>query len=166
MVNPDMLLGVEGTKVILGLSPQVPSTSRSDIINMRNYNRCLIIIPCKNGIGAAAGAITLTQSKDVSNTGGKALGFTQAWQCLNAGAGGNSDSLSNVAVAGNSFQPDNTASVDQLYVLEVNETDLDVNNSFNCVTVAMATSTNVTASVIFVLYPAKYGKATPPSGII
>jgi hypothetical protein len=166
MINPNMLLGVEGTKVVMGLSPQVPSTSRTDIVNMRNHNRCLIIIACKNGVGPSAGAITLTQSKDVANTSGKTLAFTQVWQCLNAGASGNSDTLTNVTVSGNSYQPDNTASVDQMNIIEVNETDLDTANGFTCVTVALATSTNVTTSVVFVLYPAKYGKSPPPSAII
>lgn len=168
MLNPNVLLGVEGTKVVTGLAPLAPpSTSRTDIVSLKNYNRCLIVIMVNNTTtGVTGSAITLTQSSDVANTGGKALSFTQAWRSLNCGASGNNDTLSNFAVASNTFTTDTTSSVNHLYVIEVNETDLDVANNFDCVTVALATGVNCNVSCLFILYPAKYGKQPPPSAII
>ncbi len=168
MINPNMLLGVEGTKVVMGLAPLAPpSTSRTDIVSMKNYNRCLVIILVNNTTTGVTGtAITLTQSQDVSNTGGKALAFTQAWRALNCGTSGNTDTLSNFAVVSNTFTTDTTSSVNHLYVIEIMETDLDVANSFDCVCVALATGVNCNVGVVFVLYPAKYGKSPPPSAII
>ncbi len=168
MLNPNVLLGVEGAKIVMGLAPIAPpSTSRTDIVSLKNYNRCCIVILVNNTTtGVTGSAITLTQSQDVSNTAGKALAFTQAWRSLNCGASGNNDTLSNFAVVSNTFTTDTTSSVNHMYVIEVNETDLDVANNFDCVTVALATAVNANIGVLFILYPAKYGKATLPSAII
>ncbi len=168
MINPNVLLGFEGTKLVTGLAPLAPpSTSRTDIVSLKNYNRCCIVIMVNNTTtGVTGSAIGLTQSQDVSNTAGKTLAFTTAYRSLNCGTSGNNDTLSSFAVASNTFTTDATSSVNHLYVIEVNETDLDVANNFDCVTVSLGTGVNCNVSVLFILYPAKYGKAPPPSAIV
>ncbi len=165
MMNPNMSL-TEGTKIVNIFSPAVPSTSRSDIVSLKNYNKVTIIITGVKTATVTGSAVTLTQSQDVANTAGKALSFTQAFRSLNSGTAGNNDTLTAFTVSSNTFTTDTTASVSDMYVIEVNETDLDINNGFDCVTLVMATAVNETVSAVAILWPAKYGKQPPPSAII
>lgn len=165
MMNPNASL-TEETKIVTIFSAAVPSTSRSDILSMKNYNKCTIIMTGVKTTGVTGSAITLTQSTDVSNTNGKALAFTQAYRSLNCGTSGNNDTLTAFAVASNTFTTDTTASVTDMYVIEINDTDLDTANNFDCVTLVMATAVNETISATAILWPAKYGKQPPPSAII
>src|SRR5262249_37138401 len=165
MLNPNVSL-TEQTKIVNIFSPAVPSTSRSDIVSLKGYNKCTIILTGVKTTGVTGSAITLAQSTDVSNTGAKALAFTQAFRALNSGTAGNTDALTAFAVASNTFTTDASASVSDTYVIEVNDTDLDVANAFDCIALVMGTAVNETVSVVAVLWPAKYGKTVPPSAII
>lgn len=164
MINPNASL-TEQAKIVTIFSPAVPSTSRSDILSMKGYNKCTIIVTQVKTTGVTGSAITLTQSTDVSNTSGKALGFSQAFRALNSGTSGNTDALSAFTVSSNTFTTDTTSSVTDTYVIEINETDLDVANNFDCVTLVMATAVNATLSAVAILWPAKFGKTTPLTAI-
>ena len=165
MISPNVSL-TEQCKIVNIFSPAVPSTSRSDVVSLKNYDRCTIVITGVKTATVTGTAVTLTQSQDVSNTGGKALAFTQAFRALNSGTAGNTDALSAFAVASNTFTTDTTASVSDTYVIEVAATDLDTANNFDCVTLVMATAVNETVSAVAILWPAKYGKVPLPSAII
>lgn len=164
MMNPNVSL-TEQAKIVNIFSPATPSTSRSDIVSMKGYNKCTIIVTGVKTTGVTGSAITLAQSTDVSNTNAKALAFTQAYRALNSGTAGNTDALSAFAVASNTFTTDTTASVSDTYVIEINETDLDVANNFDCVCLVMATAVNETLSAVAILWPAKFGKTVPVSAI-
>lgn len=164
MMNPNVLL-TEQTKVVQCLGPVAPSTSTPDFVSMKGYNRCTVLIPVKNGTTVTGSAISITQATDVSNTGGKALPFSTAYRSLNTGPSGNTDALSSFSVASNTFTTDSTNSTDNLYAIEINETDLDVANGFDCVRVNTGNSTNATLAVVAVLWPAKFGKSTPLTAI-
>lgn len=163
-MNPNAML-IEQAKIVVGLGPIAPSTSTPDFISMKGYNRCTIIINQKKTTTVTGSAITLTQATDVSNTAGKTLGFSEAFRALNTGAGGNTDTLSSFTVSSNTFTTDSTNSTEDLYVIELKEHDLDIANNFDCVRVNTGNSVNATLSVTYILWPAKYGKATPPTAI-
>lgn len=163
-INPNGLL-IEQAKVVQGLGPVAPSSSTPDFISLKNAHRVSILIPVKNGAAVTGSAISITQAQDVSNTGGKTLPFTTAYRALNTGAGGNTDVLSSFTVSSNTFTTDNTASADNLYAIEVQETDLDVNNGFDCIRVNTGNSVNATLAVVYVLYPHKFASASLPSSV-
>ena len=165
MMNPNVSL-TEQAKIVTIFSAAVPSTSRSDIVSMKGYNKCTIILQQVKTTGVTGSAITLTQSVDVANTSAKALAFTKAWRALNSGTAGNTDALSSFAVASNTFTTDTTASVTDTYVIEINETDLDVANNFDCVCLVMATAVNATVAATAILWPAKFGGTTPLTAIV
>src|SRR5262249_53510463 len=137
-----------------------------DIFSMKGYNIASIVLQGVKTTTVTGSAITLTQSQDVSNTGGKALAFNTAYRSLNCGTAGNNDTMSSFAVASNTFTTDTTASVTDQYIIEVHDTDLDTANNFDCVTLVMATAVNETISAFVILWPAKYGKTVPPSAIV
>ncbi len=164
MISPNAAL-VEQTKIVQLLGPVAPSTSTCDYISLKGCSRVALIIPVKNGSTVTGSAITITQATDVSNTSGKTLAFTSAWRAINAGPSGNTDVLSSFTVSSNTFTTDTTNTTDNLYVIEINATDLDVANGFDCIRPNTANSVNATLSVVAVLYPLKYGKAAQDSAI-
>lgn len=164
MISPNAMLS-EQAKIVNTVGPIAPSTTTPDFVSMKGCHRLTYIIPVRNGTTVTGSAISLTQATDVSNTSGKTLAFSKAYRALNTGAGGNTDVLSEFTVSSNTFTTDATNSTENLYVIEINETDLDVANGFDCVRLNTGNSTNATLSGIAVLYPAKYAKTTLPSAI-
>lgn len=162
MMNPNVQLA-EATKIVVGLAPVTPSTSVGRVVNLKQYSKCTVIISLLNGTTVTGSAITLNQCTNVGNGSGKALAFTTAKRNIDAAAG---DTLTDFAVASNTFTTDTTNSKQLLYVIEVTEDMLDINNGFRCFNVALATAVNTVASVMYILWPAEYGKANPPSAII
>ncbi len=153
---------VEQAKVVWGFGPAVASTSQADFVSLKNYERCCIIIQSLNSTTVTGSAITLGQATSVANGSGKALGFSFQYANLDVAA---TDTFVETAVTSNTFTTTAVNSKTSLYAIEVKATDLDINNGFDCLTVNLATSANTTHSVTYILYPAKFAKATPPTAI-
>lgn len=154
---------VEQTKIVQGLAPIAPSSSVPDYVCLKNYQRMTVIIDVLNGATVTGSAITLKQAQAVANTGEKALAFDTVYANLNTAA---TDTLVETAVVSNTFTTLNTNSLGLQYVIEIDPATLDVANGFDCVRVGAGNSTNAVLSVVYILWPAKYGKATPPSAIV
>lgn len=152
----------EQCKIVVGLAPVAPSTSVPRYVSLKGYDRCTILVSVKNGSTVTGSAITVKQASAVANTGEKALAFTTAKRNLDPA---NTDTLSNFTVSSNTFTTDSTNSLQGLYVINVQETDLDIANSFDCIRLGTGDSTNATVSAIYILYPAKFGGATPMTAI-
>lgn len=160
-ISPNAML-IEQAKVVSLFSPATPSTSTSDFISMKGYERVCVLIQGVNGSTVTGSAVTLNQSTDVANSGGKALAF--ATQYANTDVA-NSDTLTATTVTSNTFTTVATNSLAYLYAIEVKATDLDIANGFDCFAVKAATGVNTTLGITAILYPAKYGKATPIAAI-
>lgn len=134
-----------------------------DYVNMKYWRRLMIVI----SQGAWAGgtpAVTLKQASDVAATGEKALAFTEYWQ----GTALTDDIYAKTAVVSNTFNLPATANT--VTIIEIHQQDLDVNNSFNCVRVGIA-SPGSNADLIDVTYvlgdPVTESKPeTHPSAIV
>jgi len=161
MISPNARL-LEQAKIVWGMGPKVPSTTTPDMVSLKNYNRCCIIITGLNTTTVTGSAITLNQATAVANTSGKALAFDKVWANLDVTA---TDTLVETAVTSNTFTTAATNSINFMYVIEVTEDMLDVANGFDCLNVLTGNATNATLSVTYVLFPAKEGKATPPTAI-
>lgn len=153
---------VEQCKVVTGYGPGTPSTTTADFVCMKGYERCAVIIQALNGSTVTGSAITLNQATDVSNSGGKPLAFAYQHANIDTAA---SDTLVETAVTSNTFTTDTTNTKGLLYVIDVPASSLDVANGFDCFAAKAATAVNTTLSITYVLYPAKYAKATPPTAI-
>lgn len=162
-MSPNELLLVEGAKLVTGLAPILPSTSTSDIVSMKNYDRLAIIIIGDNATTVTGSAITLSQCTDVAAGGAKTLAFTKQWANIDTAA---SDTLVETAVVSNTFTTTAVNDKNYLHVIELKASDLDVAGGFDCVRVNAATGVATVLSIIFVLYNSRYKKATPPSAII
>jgi len=161
MISPNARL-LEQAKIVWGMGPKVPSTTTPDMVSLKNYNRCCIIITGLNTTTVTGSAITLNQATAVANTSGKALAFDKVWANLDVTA---TDTLVETAVTSNTFTTAATNSINFMYVIEVTEEMLDVAGGFDCINVLTGNATNATLSVTYVLFPAKEGKATPPTAI-
>jgi hypothetical protein len=161
MINSNALL-CEQAAIVTGLAPIAPSSSVPDYVSLKAHQKCTIIITQDNGTGPTGSAITLLQASAVANTGEKALAFTFVHKNIDTGA---SDVLTNTAVAANTFTTDNTADKNSIYVIEVDGSNLDTANSFDCVRLGTANATNSVVSAVYVLWPGKYNKAVKATAI-
>lgn len=99
--------------------------------SMKLYEQLLIFIQTGAWAGGTA-AVTLKQATAVAGTGTKALAFSWMWVNTAALPG----TFTKTAVTANTFNLD-TANL--LYVIDVFASDLDIDNSFDCVGVNIAT---------------------------
>lgn len=142
----------EQVKPVLGLIGTVPSSSTPDYVSLKNYERCLVLILVKNATTVTGSAITLKQATSVAAGGEKPLAFTTAKRNIDLAA---DDSLSDFAVASNTFTTDATDSKNLMYLIDVKAEDLDVANGFDCIRAGTANATAATVTVLYLLYGAK-----------
>jgi hypothetical protein len=138
---------VDAVKIVKALSPQVPSTSTSLWVDLANATHVSILISVVNTSGSITGsAITFNQATAIAGTGSKAL--TTYFSNLTCAT---NDMFTQQTATGGTFTTLTTASASAQYLVELNATDLDINNSFTCLQVALATGANCTIDVeIFV----------------
>lgn len=162
MISPNSKFH-EAHKVVTALAPVSPSTAVPDYVSLKGYHKLAVIINVKNGSTVTGNAITLKQASAVANTGEKALAFSVVQ--VNADVA-NGDTFTETAVVSNTFTPPTTNSLQMQYVIDVDPNDLDVANGFDCVRLGVADGANTVVSAVYVLWPAKYPSAAPPSAII
>lgn len=137
---------VQNTQIVQGLAPLSVSSVTPDYVSLKNYQHLTAIISLTCSTGVAACAVTLKQATAVAGTSEKALGFSWVWKNENITA----ETLTKTAVTSNTFS--STANVNEkLFVIEVDTDTLDVDNSFDCVRVALADAAATVASVVYVL---------------
>ena len=127
-------------------------------VSMKNYSRVSIIIDVTNATTVTGGAVTLKQATAVAGTGEKALAFTRMLANTDVGAG---QTMAETAVTSNTFTTDTTNSKRLRYVIDVQASDLDVANGFDCLRVDVTGSVNSTGMVSYALYGARYSGASP-----
>jgi hypothetical protein len=152
----------EQAKIVWGMGPKVPSSTVPDYVSLKGYSRCCIIITGLNTTTVTGSAITLKQATAVANTGEAALAFDKMFANLDVTA---TDTLVETAVSSNTFTTDATNSINFMYVIDVRPEMLDLANNYDCIRLGTGNATNATLSATYILYPAKYAKATPPTAI-
>lgn len=163
MISPNGLL-VEQAKIVTAIAPCTPSTTTPDYVSLKGYHKLAVIVTVDNGSTVTGSAITLKQASAVANTGEKALSFTKVWKNEDTA---NSDALTETTVSSNTFTTVSTNALNSIYVMEINPSDLDVANGFDCVRLGTGDAANMVLSGVYVLWPAKYKASTPvPSAIV
>jgi len=152
---------LDSDKVVMGCPPAALATTAGDgdYVSLKNFDRMAIIIAVDNATTVTGGAVTLKQATLVDGTGEKALAFTKMWANTDTGA---SDTLVETAVTSNTFTTDTTDAKNLLYVIELNASDLDVTNGFDCVRIDVASMANAVGSVVYVLRSSRYA---PPLAV-
>jgi hypothetical protein len=134
-----------------------------DIVSLKNFGRCTIVIAVDNATTVTGGAITLKQSTSVAGGSEKALGFTKMWANLDTAA---SDTLVETAVASNTFTTDTTDNKNLLYVIEVDSSDLDIANGFDCLRVDSLLMASAVGFVQYILHDSRYSSPLAVSAIV
>jgi hypothetical protein len=124
-----------------------------DYVSLKNYSGISILIAVDNATTVTGGAVTLKQASAVAGGDEKALGFTKVYANLDAAAG---DTLTETAVVSNTFTTNTTDNKNLLYVIELDASDLDVANGFDCVRVDVLSMANAVGFVGYILHGARY----------
>lgn len=124
-----------------------------DYVSLKNYSGITILLAVDNATTVTGGAITLKQATAVAGTGEKTLGFTKMYANLDTAAG---DTLTETAVASNTFTTDTTDNKNLLYVIEIDAADLDVANGFDCVRVDSLLMAAAVGFVGYILHGSRY----------
>lgn len=117
------------TKLVHCSPPKDYSSAVATIeyISLKLGDKIRFIIDTGAWAGGTA-AVTLKQATDVAASGAKALSFAEYFT-------GTGDTLTRTTATANTF---NLAAANTKYVIEVNAADLDVDNSFDCVSCQVA----------------------------
>lgn len=156
---------IDKQKFVEGLPPQTPSSSTPDYVSLKFYKHLTIVIQAKNATTVTGSAITLKQATDVAGTSEKALSFSKMWADVDTGAG---DTLTETAVSSDTFTTNATNSKNLLYVIEVDASDLDVDNGFDCVRLGTGNATATVLNVLYILSEPSYAGdvGSLPSAIV
>lgn len=153
---------VENCKIVVGAVPIDTNGAAvtGDYVSLGKYSHLTITIMQ----GAWAGgtpAVTLLQATDVAASGAKALGMDWYW----TGVALTDDNYTKTAVVSDTFNLPAVANT--VTIIEVDASDLDVDNGFDCVRVGIA-SPGASADLIAVHYllsGSRYPSADPPTAI-
>jgi len=152
---------VEQVKLLRGAEPKSYSgAAMADAyVSLKNYATLTIKISTGAWAGGTA-AVTLTQATAIAGTGAKALAFTDYWDDLTT-----TGTLVKKAATSNTFT---LGTANKSFVIHVDASMLDVDNGFDCVTLAIA-SPGANADfycVEYILSGARYQQSTPPSALV
>jgi hypothetical protein len=129
-------------------------------VSLKNYRKIQIVISIADGTTVTGSTITLKQATAVAGTAEKALEFTRMLSSVDYPT----VALAETAVTSSTFTTQTTNSKDSLYIIDVDSSDLDVANGFDCIRVD-GTGHAATASrgvvVLYNLYGARYSGASP-----
>lgn len=152
---------VEQSKTVWGAEPKnyTGAAMTAKYVSLKNYDRLRIIISTGAWAGGTA-AVTLSQATAIAGTSAKALGMSFVWITASG-----ADTPTKTTVASNTFNLD---TANQVYYLEVVASDLDVDNGFDCVTLAVASpgGNNDFYSVVYDLVGARYPQPITPTSIL
>lgn len=145
----------EQAAIVTGLAPITPSSSTPDYVSMKGFSKLTIIITCDNATTVTGSAITVKQATDVGNSASdeKPVSFTKMWANIDTGAGW---PFTQTAVSNDTFTTTDVDNKNSMYLIEIDENDLDVANGFDCVRAGTGNGTATVVSVVYVLWGAKY----------
>lgn len=152
---------VENIKVIWAAEPKDYSGAAmtAEYVSLKNYAHLTIVIQT-GAWGGGTAAVTVNEATNVSADSAQALSFDYQWNDV-----ATSGTLVKTAVTGDTFDLD---TANKIYVIEIDASELDVVDGFDCVTLAVA-SPGVNADfygVLYLLSGARFAQATPPSAIV
>jgi hypothetical protein len=160
---------LEKLQIVSAILPLDLQTARvSDIVSMKNYGRCAVVI--FKGVGTAGDdpTYTLEQCTDVTNSqsDAKALNFTR-YDMKQGTQTGIGTFTTTTQAAGNTITNLTLAESENVCVIDILAEDLDVENGFDCVRLSISdVGTNAQLGcALFLLHEPRYASGTLPSAI-
>jgi hypothetical protein len=152
----------EGSKIVQGVAPVTTNGAvTADYISLKDVHRAWIVVDLKQAVGHATG-IDPVQATAVAGTSSKALtNATQIWANEDVAATDTSVRQTDAVT----YDVTNDIKSKQV-IIQINPGSLDVNNDFDCVSVSLDASSQVTnfVNVTYILQM-RYSSATPPTVI-
>lgn len=159
---------LEKMQVAAGFVPgDLQSAKTGDYVSLKLYRRCAVVFIAAAGTAGDDPVISLRQAQDVSDTGGKALNFTR----IDVKAGADLYAIGTFTQIANSdsdYTDATHAEVQKIYVIDIEDTDLDIDNGFDCFRAAIAdTGSNAQlGTILYFLHEPRYAKEPMPSAIV
>ena len=104
-----------------------------DWVSLKYYSRCAIVFFAAAGTAGDDPTITLEQAKDYAGTDGKALNFKRLDVKQGAALTAIGQYTKVTQDAANTYSDGDAAEEQKIWVIEVMDTDLDVNDGFTCI---------------------------------
>jgi hypothetical protein len=126
----------------------------ADYVSMKTFAHLAIVIVSGAWAGGTA-AVTLSQATAVAGTSAKALGFSWMWTDI-----ASSGTFVKTAVAANTF---NLGTANSVWVINVTDDMLDVDNGFDCVALAVASpgANNDLYAAVYLPSETRYARSMP-----
>jgi len=165
---------VQNAKFVHGiaLADHNNNARAGDWVCMKNYGHLTVcIITGTIAAGADDMLVTLNQATSVAGAGAKNLLFREFWAGTHILTSDTAVRTASTTVAGppvdSNFTIDN-AGDDNMYFIEIHAEDLDVENNFDCVQVAISSpgANSALYTAFYLLSSPRYVHETMPSAII
>jgi len=127
-------LFVEAAQVVVAFPPvdTQSGANNGDWVSMKNFDRLTVLFIKAAGVAGDDPVLTMKQATDVSGSGAKALNFTRVDSKVGVQTGIGSFTT-NTQAAGNTYTDTVSAEAQGLFAIEIQASDLDVSNGFDCV---------------------------------
>lgn len=136
-----------------------PSSFATFFTSLKGFERvCYAMRVATGASGVTPISVVLRQARTVGGSGDKALPFVKAFRKLDYPGSPASQVTAAFDVVNNTFTFDATVSKNNLYMIEVNRTDLDVQNDFDCVGIDFGDGAAQTVDCVALLLGAKSGR--------
>lgn len=163
-------LFVETAQIVMAIVPVDSQTgaSNGDWVSLKNFDRCTVVLIKAAGVAGDDPVLTLRQATDVSGSGAKALTFTRidAKVGVQTGIGSFTTTLQ---AAANTYTDQVSAEAQAIMCVEVQASDLDVSNGFDCVQLQIPDTGAAGAQLIaaiYILRNPRFAGAGLPSAIV
>jgi hypothetical protein len=161
---------VEEAQIVMAIVPvdSQSGANTGDYVSLKNFERCTVLVVKAAGVAGDDPVITMTQAQDVSGTGVKALNFTRVDSKVGVQTGIGQFTI-NTQAAGNTYTDTVSAEAQAIFAVEFKGEDLDVNNGFDCLKVAIPDTGAAGAQLltaIYILRGQKFGAAQAASAIV
>jgi len=154
---------VDKGKLVTGWAPAaLTNATGPDWVSIKGYKKASIIIIGDNGTSVTNSQVTLQQATAVAGTSAKTLPFSKYWANEDTAA---SDTLTNTSATSNTFNTVTTNAKNFLYVIEVEDTDLDQANNFDCIRMSGTNQANSVMAVLYYLHGPRYANPAGQSAI-
>lgn len=112
--------------------------NNGDWVSMKNYSHCTILFFAAAGTAGQDPIVKLQQATAVAGTSAKDLTFTDIYVKANADLATVGQFTKVTQAAGTSYTDATHAEIQKLYAIEVEASELDSENGFDCIQVSVA----------------------------
>jgi hypothetical protein len=165
-MNGNLLDKVDIVSAIIPIN--IGTARAGDVVSMKNWGRCAIVLFKDIGVNGEDVTVTLEQCSSVAVSNAKALTFTRIDTKQGA-------ALTSVGVwtavtqaAANTYTNTDAGGQQAIWVIDVKAEDLDVDNGFDCIRVSTSDAGTATSlgGALYILHEPRYAKSGGVSAIV